>query len=135
VPPQGFGVGQSPGAFSAAASAKIATCIPIVAAEKPFVFSRLWPGAAAFCGGPDARFGMNRTILYTEYGVELAKNAREEHFLSVLVGGIGQYEETVMLTPEELSWYREFGNYYIQKLALEICRVPSKFKDRPISKS
>jgi hypothetical protein len=33
---------------------------------------------------------MSKTILYTEYGVEFSKNERDEHFLSVLVGGIAQ---------------------------------------------
>jgi hypothetical protein len=76
---------------------------------------------------------MSKTVLYTEYGVELCKNEREEHFLSVLVGGVAQYGFTVMLTPEELNLYREFGDYYVQKLALDICREPSKFKTRHVS--
>jgi hypothetical protein len=73
---------------------------------------------------------MNKTVLYTEYGVELTKNERDEHFLSVLVGGVGQYELMVKLTPEELRLYREFGDYYIKKLGLDICCEPSRFKDR-----
>ncbi len=76
---------------------------------------------------------MSKTVLYTEYGVEFSKNKREEHFLHVLVGGIAQYGVTVMLTPEELSLYREFGDYYIQKLMLDICREPSKFRDRDVT--
>lgn len=75
---------------------------------------------------------MSKTILYTEYGVEFSKNEHDEHFLSVLVGGIAQYVLTVRLTPEELSLYREFGDYYIKKLELDICHEPSKFRDRHV---
>lgn len=75
---------------------------------------------------------MNKTILYIEYGVELTMNERGEHFLSVLVGGVGQYELMFKLTPEELNLYREFGDYYIKKLGLDICRDPSRFKDRHV---
>jgi hypothetical protein len=39
---------------------------------------------------------------------------------------------TVRLTPEELSLYREYGDYYIQKLGLDICHEPSKFRDRHV---
>ena len=73
---------------------------------------------------------MKKRVLYTEYGVELWKNQREEHFLCALVGGVGQYEMTVQLTAEELALYHEFGNHYIQKLALDICREPSRFSGR-----
>ena len=75
---------------------------------------------------------MSRTILYTEYGVEFSKNEHDEHFLSVLVGGVAQYEVTIRLTPEELSAHREFGDYYIQKLGTDICDDPSRFRDRHV---
>jgi hypothetical protein len=75
---------------------------------------------------------MSRTVIYTEYGVEFWKSECDEHFLSVLVGGIAQYGMTVRLSPEELSLNREFGDYAIQKLALDICREPSKFRDRHV---
>lgn len=73
---------------------------------------------------------MSKTVLYKEYGVELSKNERDEHFLDVLVGGIALSGIKVMLTPEELSLYREFGDYYVQKLMLDICHEPSKFRNR-----
>jgi hypothetical protein len=73
---------------------------------------------------------MSKTVLYSEYGTELSSNDRGEHLLAVVVGGIAQEMVTVVLTAEELSLYREFGNYYVQKLALDICREGHKFRGR-----
>ena len=78
---------------------------------------------------------MSKTVLFTEYGTEFVKNEREEYFLSVLTGGIAQYHLTVMLSSEEVHYYHEFGDYYVQKLALDICHEPSKFEERQVQPS
>jgi hypothetical protein len=72
-------------------------------------------------------------IVYSDYGVELTRDSAGRHFLTVLVGGIAQSEITVALTQEEEALVREFGNYFVEKLALDISRSPAAFRHRTAS--
>lgn len=75
---------------------------------------------------------MAKTTLYSKDYTELTRDEHGEHFLSVVVGGIGQMLITIALTAEELGYYREYGDYYVEKLALDICRNPEKFQSRAL---
>lgn len=75
---------------------------------------------------------MARTTLYSKDYTELTLDEHGEHLLSVVVGGIGQTLITIALTAEELSYYREYGDYYVEKLALDICRNPENFQSRAL---
>lgn len=58
------------------------------------------------------------------------KRKRGEWVLSVLCGGIGQYERTLVLTTEEVARVEEWGRYYVEKLALDVAKEPSLFGAR-----
>lgn len=78
---------------------------------------------------------MSATILFKNDWFEFVRNDTGAHFLTVLCGGIGLFEHTIRLTAEELALIDEYGEYYLEKLALDIARAPEKFADRLVRKT
>ena len=70
------------------------------------------------------------TTLFKDDSVEFVRDGQGDHFLIVLCGGVAMYDCRVRLTPEELALIRDFGDYYIQKLAADISHEPDRFRDR-----
>jgi len=63
---------------------------------------------------------------------EFYTDSSEQHFLDVLCGGIGMFSVCIALTADELERYREWGDHFIQKLALDVQRSPDSFAQRGI---
>lgn len=54
------------------------------------------------------------------------------HFLDVLCGGFAMFSVCIQLTEDELSRYGDFGDYFVQKLALVIAHAPETFAHRNV---
>jgi hypothetical protein len=50
--------------------------------------------------------------------------------LSVLCGGFAMFQREIVLTKEEVGLIEEWGDYYIEKMALDVAKEPSLFGDR-----
>ena len=73
-----------------------------------------------------------RVLLSEHMSFEFYTDSSERYFLEVLCGGIGMFNMCIALTDDELERYREWGDYFIQKLALDIQRSPNSFVQRAI---
>jgi hypothetical protein len=56
-----------------------------------------------------------------------------DYMLSAMSGGIGMYEVKVRLDSGEIARYSNEGEEFIEALAYDIGREPSKYKDRTVS--
>ena len=70
------------------------------------------------------------TTLFKNDTVEFARDETGAHFLIVLCGGIAMHECRVRLTPEEIAFIRNFGDFYILKLVADISHEPEKFRSK-----
>jgi hypothetical protein len=61
---------------------------------------------------------------------DLRQNRQGKWVLSVLCGGIGMYESTLVLNDEEIEMIEEYGEYYVEKIALDVSTKPEAFGDR-----
>jgi len=73
---------------------------------------------------------MNKTVLYSDFGLELTRDDRDDFFLSVLVETAPHRKVTLKLNSSEVTLYLEVGEYFVRRLALDICREPERFAHR-----
>ncbi len=73
---------------------------------------------------------MQPKILFEEYGTILEQHPDGQYHLHVLCGTIAQYGLSIILTPDEIERYKEWGNDFIQKLSLDISKDPEAFRLR-----
>jgi hypothetical protein len=66
-----------------------------------------------------------RTDFYTLY-----KDDNGQWIIDVLCGGVGMYLRRLKLNSEEIGMIEEWGDYYVEKIALEIAKQPERFKER-----
>ena len=78
---------------------------------------------------------MKTTVLYSDFGFELTRNECDDFFLSVLVETAPSRRITIQLTTAELNLYLEVGEFFVRKLALDVCREPERFIHRDLTKS
>ena len=71
-------------------------------------------------------------ILEEPSSFQFFTNDSGSHFLDVLCGGFAMFSVCIRLNVEELSYYRELGDYYIQKLARDISYSPNSFASRNV---
>ena len=75
---------------------------------------------------------MKMTVLYSDFGFELTRNERDDFFLSVLVETAPPRRMMIQLTTAELNLYLEVGEFFVRKLALDVCRQPERFIHRAL---
>ncbi len=75
---------------------------------------------------------MNKTVLYSDFGLELTRDDREDFFLSVLVETAPHRRVTLKLNSSEVTLYLELGEYFVRRLALDVCREPERFAHRMV---
>ena len=66
-----------------------------------------------------------RTDFYTLY-----KDPNGQWIIEVLCGGVGLYLRRLELNSGEIGMIEEWGDYYVEKIALEIAKQPERFKER-----
>ena len=66
-----------------------------------------------------------RTDFYTLY-----QDHHGQWIIEVLCGGIGMYLRRLKLNSEEIKTIEEWGEYYVEKIALDIAKHPARFKER-----
>jgi hypothetical protein len=66
-----------------------------------------------------------RTDSYTLY-----KDHHGEWIIEMLCGGIGMYVRRLKLNSEEIGMIEEWGDYYVEKIALDLAKEPSRFVER-----
>jgi hypothetical protein len=74
-----------------------------------------------------------RTIILAEsHSFEFFSMPDKRLYISVLLGGWGWEQMCVPLNEVELSLYREFGDYHIEKLAAKIRLNPESYRSRAV---
>ncbi len=66
-----------------------------------------------------------RTSFYT-----LHQNQDGQWIIEVLCGDIGIYLRRLNLNSDEIKMIEEWGDYYLEKMALEIARKPELYQER-----
>ena len=74
-----------------------------------------------------------RVLLAERVGFEFFIDLSGRYFLDVLCGGIGLFNICIELNEDEINRYREWGDFFIQKLALDIQHSPGSFRSRAVS--
>ena len=77
---------------------------------------------------------MKTTVLYSDFGFELTRNERDDFYLSVLVETTPPRRIIIQLTTVELNLYLEVGEFFVRKLALDVCREPERFIHRDLTR-
>ena len=54
------------------------------------------------------------------YILELSEH--DQHYMNILVGGFAMSSVYIVLTDKEVKLWKEFGDYYLDKIALEISK-------------
>lgn len=75
---------------------------------------------------------MNKTVLYSDFGFQLTRDDRDDFFLSVLVETAPHRRVTLKLNSSEVTLYLELGEYFVRRLALDVCREPERFAKRMV---
>ena len=60
----------------------------------------------------------------------LFKDRNGQLIIEVLCGGIAMYTRRLKLNAEEIAMIEEWGDYYVEKIALEIAKEPTRFEGR-----
>ena len=69
-------------------------------------------------------------VLFHEYGLELREGENDSLILSVLCGGIGEYDVEFTLNHQERAEYDRDGEFFLHKIAADVRHSPSDFINR-----